>query len=71
MNVGNRKISALFSSKELSRENAVATFSENGFVESLLWLAEQIVEKNNCMAEKDLLIAKLTDEVADKEIHIT
>ena len=71
MNVGNRKISALFSSKELSRGNAVATFSENGFVESLLWLTEQIVEKNNCMAEKDLLIAKLTDEVADKEIHIT
>jgi transposase len=71
MNIGSRKISSLFSSRELSHENAVATFSENGFIESLLWLAGQIVERNNLMAEQDLLIAKLTEEVADKEIHIT
>ncbi len=71
MNVGNRKIGDLFSNKKRFRENAVATFSENGFVESLFWLTEQIVERNNCMAEKDLLIAKLTEKVVDKEIHIT
>ncbi len=71
MTVGSRKISDLFSNKELSRENAVATFSKNGFVESLLWLTEQIVMRNNRIIDKDLHIAKLTEAVAGKNVRIS